>query len=191
MHRVFVSGAMVFAALCAAHAVVMAEFGDAEGGSAAIGTSAPTPPPTAAPTTELQAYLDSQKPMWIWHHDKSDPFKPPFPELCNGKATKTQELQLGEKGKAPGADSKRIALLFRGEAYRGLSYASIPCYASKSGGTSCDKLPFSCTDEAIAIQNASAKAQLENMVEPWEAAGTLLGEVSLVDFQCASLLRRI
>ena len=106
---------MAFAcALCAAHAVVMAEFGDAEGGSAAIATSAPTPPPTAAPTTELQAYLDAQKPMWVWHHGKSDPFKPPFPELCNGKATKSQELQPGEKGTAPGSDYKRIALLFRG-----------------------------------------------------------------------------
>jgi hypothetical protein len=137
---------------------VIANFGDKEGNLDIIA------PPTLIETVEaMYAEEVVNAPMW---KDIHTPWKIPFPEMCNIKAT----AKPTNADPLPGQGSKRIALLLRGESYRGLSYGSTVCY--KNGQAKpCNKLPFYCTEEAEAIQKATAAAQMKMMVKPWEAAG--------------------
>lgn len=56
--------------------------------------------------------------------------------------------------------------------FRGLSYGTDIQYQVKGESEGrMDKLPHYCTEEAVAIQRATAKAQLEYMIKPLEAQG--------------------
>ena len=59
-------------------------------------------------------------------------------------------------------DSKRIAFILRGDAYRGLSYGST-ARGSKRG--------FMCTPFAVRIQRAISQSHVDYIIAPLEAAG--------------------
>jgi hypothetical protein len=96
-------------------------------------------------------------------------WRPIYPELCSIHAVSHDRTnQTTNKVKVPGYQSKRIALVFRGDSFRGLSYGTSIHSCTKKGDGECEesqsKLPFYCTDEAVVIQQATANAQLKLMV---------------------------
>jgi hypothetical protein len=132
----------------------------------------PTPPPVPIP-----AYIDAWLPAG---QDGALGWRPSYPELCSANA-----VTSSSSNKLPGYNSKRFAFVFRGDAFRGLTLGVTPCY-TVGDVKHCDKLPFYCTDEAVAIQKATAKAQVALMVEPLEAAGYTV-DVYIATYGCNGL----
>ena len=97
-----------------------------------------------------------------------------YPEVCSVNATSS----INATNKMPGYGSKKVALVFRGDSFRGLSYAT----EFDQGG----KFPFYCTDKAAAIQKALAASHLKFIVEPIEAAGYQVS-IYLSGYGCTGL----
>ena len=120
-------------------------------------------------------------------------WRPIYPEICEIRAAAKPECTgsgHSQKCKAPGFKSKRVALVFRGDAFRGLSYGVTVKYCKNRQGkgcvAECNKRPFYCTSEATAVQRATAKAQLKLMVDPLEKAG-LAVDIYLSSYGCTGL----
>jgi hypothetical protein len=143
------------------------------------------------------------KPKQVRYWSDEGPFYPPYPELCSVNVTAPpgpHECHSGDWGgamicKAPGVGSHRIALVFRGDSFRGLSYGvnleyctNSDCEEYKRDGsqTRFDKLPFFCTPEAVRIQQAIARAQLKLIVEPLEKAGMHV-DIYLSTYGCSGM----
>ena len=73
-------------------------------------------------------------------------------------------------------DSKRIAFILRGDAYRGLSYGST-ARGSKRG--------FMCTPFAVRIQRAISQSHVDYIIAPLEAAGFVV-DVFFATYPCAT-----
>ena len=73
-------------------------------------------------------------------------------------------------------DSKRIAFILRGDAYRGLSYGST-ARGSKRG--------FMCTPFAVRIQRAISASHVDYIIAPLEAAGFVV-DVFFATYPCAT-----
>jgi hypothetical protein len=73
-------------------------------------------------------------------------------------------------------DSKRIAFILRGDAYRGLSYGST-ARGSKRG--------FMCTPFAVRIQRAISASHVDYIIAPLEAAGFRV-DVFFATYPCAT-----
>ena len=71
-------------------------------------------------------------------------------------------------------DSKRIAFILRGDAYRGLSYGST-ARGSKRG--------FMCTPFAVRIQRAISQSHVDYIIAPLEAAGFVV-DVFFATYGC-------
>jgi hypothetical protein len=116
----------------------------------------------------------------IWRPNKDgqpEIFDLLYPELCEFDAVKPDS-----NNKIPGFNSKRVALVFRGDALRGFSYGTnVKGYSGDE-----EKRAFYCTDLAMAIGEATAKAQLKYMVEPLEKAG-LAVDIYLTGYGCTGL----
>jgi hypothetical protein len=93
-----------------------------------------------------------------------------YPSLCDVPA-----VVANESNRLPGMSSRRIALVMRGDSFRGLSYAI---------GTK--KIPFYCSDASWEIQRSVVKAQLEYIVKPFEAHGYKV-DIYLSTYGCTSL----
>jgi hypothetical protein len=82
--------------------------------------------------------------------------------------------------------------VFRGDSFRGLSYGTSIKYNTEGSEENAmhrgleDKLPFYCTKDAVAIQRATAAAQLKLMVEPLEKQG-LSVDIYLSGYGCTGL----
>jgi hypothetical protein len=97
----------------------------------------------------------------------------PFPSLC--QLPDGPVVTANFSNKLPGIDSKRIALLMRGDSFRGLSYAIAQ-----------SKLPLYCSDAAYEIQRASVEAILEFIVKPFESHGYTV-DVYVSTYGCTGL----
>jgi len=127
------------------------------GSSPSANPHGPTPPPVPIPANMH---------TWLPNSDGAGPWTPAYPEIFSAKA-----VVASPTNQLPGYHSKRFALVFRGDSFRVLSYGVTACYTQDPGGRVCNKQPYYCTDEAVAIQKASAKAQVGLMIEPLEKAG--------------------
>jgi hypothetical protein len=161
------------------------------------GNSPPATSPVAEPSNAgsgMQGYEvlentpQTKLPYWrpstsghIGHPDQPLPWAPPFPELCKYKVT-----DVSESNKLPGYGSKRVALAFRGDSFRGLSYGKTICQLNKKGNRVCGKLPFYCTKKAREIQKATAKSHLKNIVGALEKQG-LAVDIYIATYGCSGI----
>jgi hypothetical protein len=162
------------------------------------GVTTPTPPASnvSQPIWEgprhyevLENTATTKLPYWrpftgghVGHPDQPLVWNPSFPELCKYKVT-----DVSEANKLPGYGSKKVALAFRGDSFRGLSYGKTICMTgANSKQRICGKLPFYCTKKAREIQKATAKSHLKNIVGALEKQG-LSVDIYIATYGCSGL----
>jgi hypothetical protein len=103
--------------------------------------------PKTVPFGEKTAHQSKSETLANKNNEISD-YMRVYPEVC----LKPSPIHPNFTNPAPGSESKRIALVLRGDSMRGLSMGVTVGYKGTDGKDRNDKLPFYCTAHARAIQ---------------------------------------
>jgi hypothetical protein len=156
------------------------ELPEGMGGSISKDTGMWIPPHDGIPMSFDPRYGKDSDVRNVWRPNrdaKPEDFEYLIPEMCAINAV-NQTLQ----DKLPGFGSKRVALVFRGDSLRGFSYGINMKGVKGDEG----KRAFYCTDLAMAVGEATAKAQIRFLVEPLEAQGFHV-DIYLSGYGCTGL----